>query len=82
MRWGCPKSNECSAHCGGFDKLNHRNATLLDSFDWILIFINQADFSFAPPKIIFILFAHHIEKYVNYKSQNPYIKICYTPFLC
>ena len=40
--WGCPKSNECSAHwttrrndcytkCGGFDKLNHRNANLLDS---------------------------------------------------
>ena len=38
---GCPKSNECSAHCarrndcytkcGGFDKLNHRNANLLDS---------------------------------------------------
>ena len=39
--WGGPKSNECSAHwarrndcytkCGGFDKLNHRNANLLDS---------------------------------------------------
>ena len=35
---GCPKSNECSARrndcytkCGGFDKLNHRNANLLDS---------------------------------------------------
>ena len=41
LSWGCPKSNECSAHwarrndcytkCGGFDKLNHRNANLLNS---------------------------------------------------
>ena len=50
MRCGVSQKYECSAHCGGFDKLNHRNATLLDSFDWTLIFINQADFSFAPPK--------------------------------
>ena len=29
--WGCPKSNERYTKCGGFDKLNHRNANLLDS---------------------------------------------------
>ena len=28
---GCPKSNDCYTKCGGFDKLNHRNANLLDS---------------------------------------------------
>ena len=28
---GCPKSNERYTKCGGFDKLNHRNANLLDS---------------------------------------------------
>ncbi|MBQ1174944.1 MAG: hypothetical protein IIX56_00875, partial [Treponema sp.] len=33
---GCPKSNECYTKCGGFDKLNHRNANLLDS----LLYIN------------------------------------------
>ena len=27
----CPTSNECYTKCGGFDKLNHRNANLLDS---------------------------------------------------
>ena len=27
----CRKSNDCYTKCGGFDKLNHRNATLLDS---------------------------------------------------
>ena len=27
----CPKSNERYTKCGGFDKLNHRNANLLDS---------------------------------------------------
>ena len=41
LKGAVPKSNECSAHwayrndcytkCGGFDKLNHRNANLLDS---------------------------------------------------
>ena len=30
--WGCPKSNERYTKCGSFDKLNHRNANLLDSF--------------------------------------------------
>ena len=29
--WGCPKSNERYTKCGGFDKLNHVNANLLDS---------------------------------------------------
>ena len=29
--WGCPKSNERYTKFGGFDKLNHRNANLLDS---------------------------------------------------
>ena len=29
--WGCPKSNEHYTKCGGFDKLNHRYANLLDS---------------------------------------------------
>ena len=29
--WGCPKSNERYTKCGSFDKLNHRNANLLDS---------------------------------------------------
>ena len=28
---GYPKSNERYTKCGGFDKLNHRNANLLDS---------------------------------------------------
>ena len=28
---GCPKSNERYTKCGGFDKLNHRNANLLFS---------------------------------------------------
>ena len=27
----CPKSNERYSKCGGFDKLNHRNANLLDN---------------------------------------------------
>ena len=29
--WDCPKSNERYTKCGGFDKLNHRNANLLDN---------------------------------------------------
>ena len=29
--WDCLKSNERYTKCGGFDKLNHRNANLLDS---------------------------------------------------
>ena len=28
---GCPKSNNYYTKWGGFDKLNHRNANLLDS---------------------------------------------------
>ena len=28
---GYPKSNERYTKCGGFDKLNHHNANLLDS---------------------------------------------------
>ena len=31
LKRGCPKSNERYTKCGGFDKLNHRNANLLDS---------------------------------------------------
>ena len=31
IKRGCPKSNERYTKCGGFDKLNHRNANLLDS---------------------------------------------------
>ena len=31
LKRGCPKSNDCCTKCGGFDKVNHRNATLLDS---------------------------------------------------
>ena len=27
----CPKSNDRYSKCGGFDKLNHRNANLLDN---------------------------------------------------
>ena len=28
---GTPRRNDCYTKCGGFDKLNHRNANLLDS---------------------------------------------------
>lgn len=34
FRWGCTKSNERYTKCGGFDKLNHRNAKLLDSLNF------------------------------------------------
>ena len=49
---GCPKSNECSARrndcytkCDGFDKLNQRNANLLDSLD-LRIFLTASSFPY------------------------------------
>ena len=33
---GTTRQNDCYTKCGGFDKLNHRNANLLDSLKKII----------------------------------------------
>ena len=38
---GTTRRNDCYTKCGGFDKLNHRNANLLDS---PVIFLNVKNF--------------------------------------
>ena len=37
---GTTRRNDCYTKCGGFDKLNHRNANLLDNLKFN-IFLNQ-----------------------------------------
>ena len=69
---GCPKSNECSAHwarrndcytkCGGFDKLNHRNANLFDclflcvNFAFLWWLLCNANFSYYKRRAIYAVF--------------------------
>ena len=46
---GTTRRNDCYTKCGGFDKLNHRNANLLDS---LLKFALQTYYLTAVPHYI------------------------------
>ena len=39
---GTTRRNDCYTKCGGFDKLNHRNANLLDSLYIILFYKSKS----------------------------------------
>ena len=43
---GTTRRNDCYTKCGGFDKLNHRNANLLDSPMKVVIFFTNYATSF------------------------------------